>query len=924
MLIKRFRWLLLLLAATLIAGCDSAKSPQELLAEAKQYRSKGDLPSALIQAKNAVQLAPDLAEAHYLKGAIYLDLGEVRLAEEELRLALEGKQDPRDVIPVLARALLKQDKFQEVLDETVPDRIPSLANSAEIETLRGDAYLGLRRIPAAKTAYESALRYEADYPGALVGLAKLTAADRHPEEGLQLVERALAKAPTNIDALLLKGDLQRVLRRPEAALAAYEEAVRQKPNDLNARLTLASIQIFLSKNDAAKANLAVVLNEVPQSPTANYMQALIEFQKKDFTAAQNLAAQVLKVQPTHVPAVMLAGASEYAAGDYQLAERHLKWLLDLYPNSLYVRKLLVATYSKNGKVLLAIDALQPALKQAPQDADLLALAGEVYAGANEFAKATQYLDMAVKIKPNDVARRVVAGASRVTSGEAEEAVAYMESVVRAAPSQQRARLLLAIAHLRVGAFDKALAHLAQLEKELPKDPEIRNLEGSAYVGKKDFPKARRAFEEAMSLQPAYFPAAANLAQLDVGEKKFLAAKNRFYAVLERDEKNVQAMLAIAELLDRQPGQKKESLEWIERANQTQPNSPPILLILARAKLSEGNLSQALAMARQASTASDAPQVLAEAAQLQVAAGGTKDALETYQKIAKLKPASGEAQLQVAKAQYLAGSNVIAKQTLRKALELKPDLQEALILLAKLEAEGSNRDEALKLVERVKKLAPNAPSGFLLEGDVEMLSKKYANAAKAYERAYAIRKSGFIAAQLHQTYLRLGKPEIGEAVVSKWLEENPSDAKTRQYLADASMKASRLSTAVTQYEWLAQNQPRNQQVLNNLAWAYNESADARAVATAQRAFSLDEANPAAADTYGWILYRNAQYPEAVGMLARAVALAPNSRDIRFHYAQALAKTGDRKNARLELERVLAGSTPFARQLEAKALLDQLKT
>ena len=134
---------------------------------------------------------------------------------------------------------------------------------------------------------------------------------------------------------------------------------------------------------------------------------------------------------------------------------------------------------------------------------------------------------------------------------------------------------------------------------------------------------------------------------------------------------------------------------------------------------------------------------------------------------------------------------------------------------------------------------------------------------------------------------------------------------------------RVAVAIPQYEWLAQNRPRDQQVLNNLAWAYDANADARALATAETAFKLDENNPAVADTYGWMLYRNERFAEAVEVLRRAVALAPNEREIRYHYAQALVKTGDRRNARLELERVLAGSTPFARQAEAKPLLDQLK-
>ena len=113
-----------------------------------------------------------------------------------------------------------------MLDETAPERIPATSHSAEVVSLRGSAYMGLNRIPAAQGAFKEALQNDADYPDALVGLAKITAAAGRPEEGLQLVERALARSPSSLDALLLQGDLQRVLRNPQGAMLAYEKAVR--------------------------------------------------------------------------------------------------------------------------------------------------------------------------------------------------------------------------------------------------------------------------------------------------------------------------------------------------------------------------------------------------------------------------------------------------------------------------------------------------------------------------------------------------------------------------------------------------------------------------------------------------------------------------------------------------------------------------
>ena len=474
--------LVCLLATVFVYGCDTSLAPEQLLAQARQHRGKGELNAALIQAKNAARLSPDLAEAHYLVGATYLDLGEASLAEQELRQALALNGDLRIVIPSLAKSLLKQGKYQDVLDETVPERFPATARSADVASSRGTALLNLKRIPAAKAAYEEALTYEADFSDALVGLAKITAADRHPQEALQLLDRAIAKSPSSLDALLLQGDLQRVLGNPHGALLAYHAAVRAaklKPDELNARLTLASVQIALGKVDDATANLTVVRSEVPESPTANYLQALIEFRKKNFAAAQNLAVEVLKAQPGHMPSVILAGAAEYATGKYPLAEEHLKSALDRYPDSLYLRKLLIATYSNSGKNQLAAETLQPGLKQAPQDASLLELAGEVYMQARQFTRATQYFDMAVKIEPNSVGKRLAASASRIASGQADQAIVELESVVAEAPTQRQAGVLLALANLHRGQFDKVLGLVGPLEQAMPRNPIPRNLKGSA-------------------------------------------------------------------------------------------------------------------------------------------------------------------------------------------------------------------------------------------------------------------------------------------------------------------------------------------------------------------------------------------------------------------------------------------------------------
>ncbi len=108
-------------------------------------------------------------------------------------------------------------------------------------------------------------------------------------------------------------------------------------------------------------------------------------------------------------------------------------------------------------------------------------------------------------------------------------------------------MILIVTRFQRNEYDQALAAIANMEKKLGPNPVTLNLRGTALMGKQDFSKARKAFEQALAIQPTYFPAVANLAQLDLQENKPGEARKRFEALLEKDKNNVQAMLTLAEL-----------------------------------------------------------------------------------------------------------------------------------------------------------------------------------------------------------------------------------------------------------------------------------------------------------------------------------------------------------------------------------------
>ena len=136
-----------------VAACSKAQTSQALISEAMQYQQKGDNKAAIIQLKNALQKNPDDAEARYLLGTIYYETGDPKSAENELRRALSLGMSPDKVLPSLGKTLLILGEFQKVLDET--KQVSGEKESAEISSLRGNAYLALGKSQEAKDVFRT-------------------------------------------------------------------------------------------------------------------------------------------------------------------------------------------------------------------------------------------------------------------------------------------------------------------------------------------------------------------------------------------------------------------------------------------------------------------------------------------------------------------------------------------------------------------------------------------------------------------------------------------------------------------------------------------------------------------------------------------------------------------------------------------------
>lgn len=910
-----------LLLAALLAGC-SGEKPEQFLDKARQQYGSGNKAAAIIELKNAIQQNPEYAEARLLLGKIYNEQGDGASAEKELRKAQEQGANKGAALPLLGRALLLQREYDKALAEMPATATANAIESAAMFVVRGDALTSLKRLDEAQAAYEEARRLDPSLADANQGLAILAIIRQQPEEAMRLADEAIQKSKGGTP-WLLKAELQRAQGKNAEAAQSYQEALKRDAGSVGARLSLASMHLQEQKFDAAQKELDAALKAEPNSLPVRLAQAQLDFAQKKFPQARDNLQEILKAAPNHGPAVLLMGATQLSLESYVQAETYLSTYVKAVPNNIYARRLLAATYLKNKQPAKALDTLKPLLAKDTQDGAVLALAGDAHLQLKEFAKATELLDRAAKAIPDNAAVRTELALSRMAAGDTARGTAELEAAADMAGSPLQTDVALVYALLSKQQYDKALKAVDALEKKQPDNPLAHNLRGGVYVGKQDFASARKAFEKALSLQPGYYPAAANLAQLDLRDKNPQAARGRFDGILAADKNNVSAMVAIAEI-ERAAGRENEYVAWLDKATRADAKAIKPRSLLAQYYAGKNEAPRALSIAREAQTANpndaEALHLLGNA---QLAANEKDNAVATFGKLVALAPQSPIAYVRLGTAQAANNNPAEARKSLRRALELKPDLIEAHTTMIALDLQDKRTDDAIKRARQIQQQHPKLAVGYEIEGGLLANQKQYAQAAEMYQKALAADKNSALAQKLHAMLALAGKSSEAEGRAAQWLKENPDDIGMRIYLGETSIRQGQDKQAIAQYQAVLQKSPDNLIALNNLAWLLQKQRDPQALVHAERAHKLRPEDPSVMDTLGWILVEQGKTARGMELLQRALAKAPDVADIRYHYAVALHKSGDKTRASAELKRLLDSGTKFSHEREAETLLAQIK-
>ncbi len=910
-----------------MAGCGE-KSPTDLIESAKTSIGKKDHKTAIVELKSAIQKMPNNAEARLLLGLSYMETGDYASAEKELTKARELGAPADQLNPLYARLLLIMGAHTRVIEEIKPSPTMGMASLATIHAYRARAYLALGDREAARKELVESERSAPQHPETLFAKAVMARESEQPGQAMALVDAALARDKTFRDALYFKAYLLMNEGKDAEALAVYRQIIAANPREYLAHLSIAKLLMKAGSRgveDAIKqadAALKAAEGAAPGSPVVKYARAVFEYTRGHLSEANNAIMQVLKLSPDHLPSLLIQAMISEELGNFEQSRRNAERVWAQLPDNTDAARLVASGRLRSDDLKGAEEILLPLLKKQPNDVKVLALAAELHMHKREYDKAMAYLERATALQPDNTLLLDLRVRGQLAQGEVERAMNELREAARSGRTQGRADLALTLLHLQRQEFDQALAQTAALAKAFPNNPVILQLRAAAYLGKQDRKAARETLEQALALKPDFFPAAFSLARLDMEDKKPAEARKRIESILAQDKNNLRAMLALADLAAGQ-GHEKEALQWLERAARADAKAYVPRARLVQHHLAHKRNKEALEIAHAlAQAAPDSAEAIALLAQTQLAAGDALACIASLEKALRLAPDAPELLYRLGLAQLAAKRTREARASLEKALTAERGYVPALDTLIQLDMRENKADAALARIRQVQARYPDSHIAYDREGAVYMAQGRPAQAIPAYRQALARGAHAGTLIMLHRALLAVGKVTEADQELNRWLGQHPQDRAVRAYFAEYKMLAGDNRAAIAQYEELLRDVPDNPIILNNLAVLYQRTGDGKALATAQRALELAPQSATVLDTLGWILVGQNQAAKGLEFIRQALDKVPESDTIRYHYAVALAQSGQRDKARQELSRLVQGKRGFPELQEARALLDKL--
>ena len=914
-----------------LAGC-SGPSAEEHVRRARSQHEKGETQAALIELKNALQKAPNSAEARQLAGLLYLEVGDGAAAEKELKQAERlGVPEAARRVP-LTRAALLQGRYQDIIQAAIEDAARgktgsddlSAADAATLDALRGAAYAGLGNMDQARRLFDAALARQPEQIDALVGIAVLHAVQQKNDEAREALKRALDAHPSSAEAWAVLGEVE--LQQGNAALAeeAFGKAIERQRYVSLARAKRALARVQLKKFAEAEADIKALkgagLKDHPYVAFAEGVAFSAQGKHKDAL----LALQAASAAAPSDPAVQFyLAVTHLALGNREQALAASESLYAQAPKSGAARRVLGAVQMSRSDYGSAAVVLDDALRDSPDDPVLLRMLATASLYKGDAARGLEYSRRLVAVEPGSAVAADLLRVARLMAGEKLDEPAAVAGGAPGTDDPDKREFLGALSALRAGKVAEALEAAKKMHERRPRDVEVLKLLALGHMlsGKGDLAKGE--LEEALKIKPNEPSAARNLALLEAQAGNLERARALLVSVTGAHPQDEQAALLLAQVEARRAG-REAGVEALKAALGRIPSSVAVRAALAQAYLGAGQPASALTVTRELSEAQLAgrPDLLLVHAKSQLATGDVAAAQRSLQKLTEVAPRSAEARFLYGESLARGGEAAKAEAELKRAIELDRSYLPARVGEVNLLVHRGQVGKAREALAGLRQEFGERPEFLEVEGWIAFRSGDYATATERFTAVAAGKSDSELTLGLARSLWAQREHEKALEVLRARLQVQAADLPVLMQLAASYVALDRRPEGVATFRKVLESYPDYVPALNDLAWALQGQDLKQALALAERAHQLQSDNAAVLDTLGTLRAKGGDLSGGAQLVRRAVELAPDHPQIQLNLGRILVQQKKHAEARVVLEALLAKTPEAGVAQEARTLLGSI--
>ena len=400
---------------------------------------------------------------------------------------------------------LRNKQYAQALD-LAQQALKTTPRNAQILTLEGLAFRGLRRDEDALAAFQQALRADPDYVAALEGAAQIEYAAARPEAVL-LLDRLLKLRPADPTAHAMRGVMAWKQRdcttavahfgRSEAALAAQPEALREYGVCL----------VKLQRLEPAEKVFQQLVAGNPAAASARRSLSAVQLLAEHPQAALDSLQPLLKGESADPETLALASAAYEALGETPYAVATLRQAIVLSPRTVKYYLDFAGLSFAHKSYEAGIQIVSAGLKLSPEASQLHLARGILYVQTGQIDKADADFLVAERLdprQPGTVDARVL---EHLQDNDLNGAAQLVREQIKAQPKNAFLYYLLAEVINRQGPqvasldFQQALDSAAEAVKLQPDLILARNLLSRLYMDAGQLKPAIEQCHEVLRITP---------------------------------------------------------------------------------------------------------------------------------------------------------------------------------------------------------------------------------------------------------------------------------------------------------------------------------------------------------------------------------------------------------------------------------------